>query len=601
MKYILSSIVFLCYASLFSQEYTDYVGAGHAIGITVSSSSEQSRTDWNEVALAENTINGNGLDARLLKTSRFLAQTTFGTNLEYIKTVSQGSFEDWIDNQFTLNSNSLGQLTESIYEDALEMWTTNGGDPVDYFGPEASHFLYAWWQNNMNNDDLLRQRVALALSEIMVISTNSDLANYGNGIGYYYDMLAANSFGNFKDLLLDVSLHPMMGYYLSHYNNPKSNPSLNIHPDENYAREIMQLFSIGLHELNNDGSYVLDANDQRVPTYDNDDIKEFAKVFTGLGVGDVIENVQGITPEFGLHFWWCKKDTPMAVYEDWHEQGEKHLLNGFTIPSGQAGMQDIEMAVNHLFNHPNVGPFLAKRLIQRLIKSNPTPQYINHVASAFNNTAGVRGNMQAVIKAILLHNEARTCGWVNHPDQGKLKEPMMRYFNLARQIDRDTPSGLDWNVGYWFYISTGQAPLSAPSVFNFFLPDFKPNGEIADNGLVAPEFQIHNSSTSIGYVNIIDYFTSPEWIPIFETWDLELEDATLNFDSLQYWAKDPEVLINHLDKLFTSGLLSQETREIIRDAITPIQGSDPDIDYMYYRVKMALYLLFISPDYAIQK
>jgi len=601
MKHTLSTIVFLFYASLFSQEYTDYVGAGHAIGITVSSSSEQSRPDWNEVAQAENTVNGNGLDARLLETSRFLAQTTFGTNLEYIKTVSQGTFEDWIDNQFTINSNSLGILTENIYDDALQIWMDNGGAEVDYFGPEASHFLYAWWQNNMNNDDLLRQRVALALSEILVISTNSDLANYGNGLGYYYDMLAANSFGNFKDLLLDVSLHPMMGYYLSHYNNPKSNPSLNIHPDENYAREIMQLFSIGLHQLNNNGSYVLDANSQRIPTYDNDDIKEFAKVFTGLGVGDVIENINGITPEFGLHFWWCKKDTPMAVYEEWHEQGEKHLLNGFTVPSGQTGMQDVEMAVNHLFNHQNVGPFIAKRLIQSLVKSNPTPQYINHVASVFNNTAGVRGNMKAVIKAILLHNEARTCGWANHPNQGKLKEPMIRYFNLARQIDRETPSGFDWNVGFWFYISTGQAPLSAPSVFNFFLPNFKPNGEISDNGLVAPEFQIHNSSTSLGYVNIIDYFTSPEWIPVFETWDLELEDSRLDFESLKYWAKDPEVLINHLDKLFTNGLLSQETHVIIRDAITPIQGSDPDIDYMYYRVKMALYLLFISPDYAIQK
>lgn len=525
IKNLFAMVILLCYSNLFSQEYTDYVGAGHDIGINVTSSSEQSRSNWNEAALAANTINGKGLDARLLETSRFLAQTTFGTDLEYIKTVSQGTFEDWIDNQFTLNSNSLGVETEIIYEDALQMWLDNGGAEEDYFGPEASHFLYAWWQYNMNNDDLLRQRVTLALSELFVISTNSELASYGNGLGYYYDMLATSSFGNFKDLLLNVSLQPMMGYYLSHYNNPKSNPSENIHPDENYAREIMQLFSIGLHELNNDGSYVLDANGQRIPTYNNNDIKEFAKVFTGLGVGDVIENNDGVTPEFGLHFWYCKKDTPMAVYDDWHEQGEKHLLNGFTIPSGQTGMQDIEMAIDHLFNHPNVGPFIAKRLIQRLVKSNPTPQYIDAVASAFNNTAGVRGNMKAVIKAILLHSEARSCSWINHPNQGKLKEPMMRYFNLARQIDRERPSGLDWNVGYWFYINTGQAPLSAPSVFNFFLPDFKPNGEIAENGLIAPEFQIHNSSTSIGYVNIIDYFTSPQYIPIFETWDLELEDS----------------------------------------------------------------------------
>lgn len=601
IKQILFLLICLCYQTLYSQEYTDYLGAGHTNGITVSSSSEQNRTDWNEIALAENTINGTGLDARLLETSRFLAQATFGTDLEYIKTVSEDTFELWIDNQFTINSDSLSELTENIYDDALQIWVSNGGDPTDYFGPEALHFLYAWWQNNMNNDDLLRQRVALALSEILVISTLSDLNNYGKGLGAYYDVLSDHAFGNYKDLLLAITLHPMMGHYLSHYNNPKSFPAQNIHPDENYAREIMQLFSIGLDELNQDGSYVLDADNQRIPTYNNDDIKEFAKVFTGLGAAEVNSNPYGVIPEFGIDFWWCKKDVPMLVYEDWHEPGEKNLLNGFTIPSGQTGMQDIEMAVDHLFNHPNVGPFLAKRLIQRLVKSNPSSQYISNVAAAFNNTNGVRGNMKAVIKAILLDNEARTCSWIQHPNQGKLKEPMMRYFNLSRQVARDSPSGLDWNIGYWFFLMTGQAPLSAPSVFNFFLPDFKPNGGIGDQNLVAPEFQIHNSSTSIGYVNIIDYFTSPVWTSIFETWDLELDDPRLEFESLKYWAKDPEVLINHLDKLFTQGILSQEIRVIIRDAITPIQGNDPNIDYMYYRVKMALYLVFISPDYAIQK
>jgi hypothetical protein len=264
-------------------------------------------------------------------------------------------------------------------------------------------------------------------------------------------------------------------------------------------------------------------------------------------------------------------------------------------------MQDITDAVNHLFNHDNVGPFIAKRLIQRLVKSNPSPQYITNVAMAFNNTAGVRGDMKAVIKAILLDPEARNCSWIENPHQGKLREPMMRYFNIARQIDRDTPSGLDWNIGYSFYTKTGQAPLSSPSVFNFFLPDFTPNGPIGDEGLVAPEFQIHNSSTSIGYINMIDYVTSPEWSSIFETWGLGIEDSSLNFDELKYWAKEPEVLINQLDKLFTHGLLSNETRIIIRDAITPIQGTDTSIDYMYYRVKMALYLLLISPDYAIIK
>ena len=593
------------FSMLFSnaQEYTDYIGAGHNIGVSVTSSSAQSRIDWVEIASPINTVNGQGLDGRLLETSRFLAQATMGTDIAYIKNVSENSFEAWLDAQFELSSPSMGVMTSDIYIEAKEMFVANGGDPEEYFGPEASHFLYAWWQTNMNNEDLLRQRVALALSEILVLSADSDLNNFGDGLGYYYDVLTNNAFGNFEDLLLEVSLHPMMASYLTHYNNPKTIAASNIYPDENYAREIMQLFSIGLHKLNQDGSYILDVNNERIPTYNNNHIKEFAKIFTGLGAGAVIENDWGIDEAyFGMDFWICSKNTPLAMYDEWHEPGEKHLLDGFTIPAGQTGMQDVEDAINHLFNHPNVGPFIAKRLIQRLVKSNPSPAYISSVAGAFNNTNGVRGDMKGVIKAILLDPEARSCSWINNPHQGKLREPMLRYFNVTRQIDIYKPSGVDWNLGYNFYKQTGQAPLVAPSVFNFFMPDFKPNGAISDAGLVAPEFQIHNSVTSIGFVNEVDLWTYPNWgYPVYNTWDLGIEDATLDFNILKYWAKDPEVLINQLDKLFTHGLLSDETRQIILTAVIPIQGADPDIDYDFYRVKMALFLLLISPDYAIIK
>lgn len=601
MRKIILIYTILCPIFAFSQ-YADYIGAGHADNVTVTASSQQTRTDWNETAFSVNTVNGQGLDSRLLETSRFLAQTTFGTNLEYIQDVSESTYEDWIEEQFTFNSVPMRELIDDVYQEALQLWIENGGNPDDYDEVKEVHFLYTWWHINMNNDDLFKQRIALALSEILVISMDSDLGTFGDGLASYYDVLINNSFGNFHDLLLEVSLHPMMGHYLSHYNNPKSNPNENVHPDENYAREIMQLFSIGLNELNTDGSYLLDGEGQRIPTYDNNDIKEFAKVFTGLGPAEVIENPYGVIPEFGVDFWFCDKSVPMIVYNEWHEPGEKHLLNGYTIPAGQTGIQDIEDAVNHLFNHPNVGPFIAKRLIQRLVKSNPSPQYIFNVASAFNDTEGVRGDMRAVIKAILLDEEARSCTWVNNPHQGKLREPMLRYFNVARQIDIDNPLGNDWNIGYSFYDFSGQAPLAAPSVFNFFLPEFEPNGLISDAGLVAPEFQIHNSYTSVAYVNHVDYWTYIDSYPIYEVWEIDWEDnAKLNFDALKYWAKEPEVLINYLDKLFTHGLLSNETRIIIKDAITPIQGDDTNIDYMHYRVKLALYLLLISPDYAIIK
>jgi uncharacterized protein (DUF1800 family) len=600
MRYFL--IFILSILPIYSQQYSDYIGAGHANGITVTASSSQTRNNWTETAHPSQTINAQGLDAAVYETSRFLAQSTFGTNRNYILNLSNQDFEAWIDAQFLKNSVSIGTTTNEIYLYAKLLFEMNGGNPEDYTGPDATHFLYAWWQVNMNNEDLLRQRVALALSEIFVISWNSNLEVYGDGFGYYCDVLKNNAFGNFEDLMMDVTLHPMMGGYLSHYNNPKTDTSLNIHPDENYAREIMQLFSIGLHQLNQDGSYVLDGNNNRIPTYSNDDIKEFAKVFTGLGPGAVIANPYGVVANFGVNFYFARKDVPMVVYNNKHEYGPKYLLNGFVIPQGQTGMQDVEMAVNHLFNHPNVGPFIAKRLIQQLVKSNPSPSYISRVAAAFNNTNGVRGDMKAVIKAILLDEEARSCDWINHPNQGKLKEPMLRYFNIARQIDHVNPSGLDWNVGYNYYLATGQTPLGSPSVFNFFLPDFSPNGSISNAGLVAPEFQIHNSITSIAYLNEVDLWTYPELgYSIYDTYGLGLDDTILDFTTLKYYAQDTEVLINELDKLFTHGLLSQETRQTIKTAVDPIMGSDPNIDYMHYRVKMAIYLLLISPDYTILK
>lgn len=584
-----------------SQEYTDYLGAGHSNGITVTSSSQQSRTDWVETAAAENTINGKGLDARLLETSRFLAQATFGTKRDYIETVAQGTFEDWIDNQFEINSPSIGEQTQIIYDQALNMFIANGGDPEDYFGPYSLHFQYAWWQANINNEDLLRQRIALALSEIFVISWNSNIADYGVGLGDYYDVLKDNAFGNFRDLLLDITLHPMMGGYLSHYNNPRSFPDQNIHPDENYAREIMQLFSIGLHELNQDGTYQLDENGDRIPTYDNDDIKEFAKIFTGLGAAEVMENPWGVTAEFGVEFYFAKKDIPLTMYEAWHQPGQKHLLNGLTVPSGQSGMQDINAAIDNLFNHQNVAPFIALRLIQQLVKSNPSPNYISRVSQAFNNTNGVRGDMKAVIKAILLDEEARNCSWINNPSSGKLIEPMLRYFNVTRQVDLDNDTGIYWNTGWAFFEATKQLPLGAPHVFNFYPPDYVPNNEFAAENLLGPEFKIHNSASSLAYINEVNFWTFPEYVPVLNTWDLGIEDTPLDYESLKYYAKDSEVLVNELDKIFTRGQLSNETKQIIVEAVDPLIGDNESVDFMHYRVKMALYLILISPDYAILK
>lgn len=594
--------IFCLSSYIHAQQYTDYVGAGHNSGVTVTTSHQEARLNWNEVASANNTINGKGLDARLLETSRFLAQATFGTDLNYIKSVAENSFEDWINNQFNINSPSMGTRTQTIYDKALSKFVANGGKEDEYFGPYWPHFQYAWWESNIGNTDLLRQKIALALSEIMVISRNSNIGDYGVGLGDYYDVLKDNAFGNFKNLLKEVTLHPMMGIYLSHYNNPKSNLKDNIFPDENFAREIMQLFTIGLYELNNNGTYVLDGQGNRIPTYSNNDIKEFAKIFTGLGPGDVIENPWGVVPRFGVDQYLAAKNQPMIVYETFHEPGEKRLLNGLVVPSGQTGIQDINAAIDNLFNHKNVGPFIALRLIQQLVKSNPSPAYISRVSAAFNNTRGVRGDMKAVIKAILLDEEARSCSGINNPSSGKLIEPMIRYFNVSRQLDLNNENIENWNVGFDFYEASGQAPLAAPSVFNFFTPDYAPSLEFKTAKLVAPEFKIHDSATSIAFINQVDGWTFPQYQSVLKTWDLDMEGRALNFEALRYYAKDSEVLINKLDKLFTHGQLSEETRELIRNAITPIvNGWNADFKYTDLRVKMALYLLLISPDYAILK
>ncbi len=597
MKHLLFYLLLFLTTFNYAQEYTDYLGAGHDTGMIATSSSQQTRTDWTEIAAANNTINGQGMDARLLETARFLDQASFGTDLAYIKTVSEGTFEEWIDAQFLLPTDpiSMGDLTNDIYDEAKDLYYANGGEG-GYSGPSYVHYTYAWWQTNMNNDDLLRQRVALALSEILVISSMLDFQSHsGEGMGYYYDILLDNAFGNYKDIVTGVSLHPMMGRYLTHYNNPKSDPATFRFPDENYAREVMQLFTIGLYKLNQDGSYVLDGTD-RIATYGTDDVKEFAKIFTGLGAGD---GIAGIPPSFGLDFLLCDLSVPMAMYDTQHEPGVKNLLNGYTVPDGQTGMQDFEAAIDHLFNHPNVGPFIAKRLIQRLVKSNPSPQYIATVSAAFNDTNGVRGDMKGMIKAILLHDEARSCNSSIEPYQGKMREPMINYFNLIRQIGLDNPSGYDWNLSNTFFNRTVHRVLSSYSVFSFYLPSFAPNGPITDAGLVGPEFQIHDSNTSIGFINTMNSYVSNQNSVYDGVSHLGISDSTLDMTYLQYLAKDSEVLINHLDKLFTDGLLSNDSRQIIKTALANF--SDTDDEGLLNRAKMALYLIINSPDYAILK
>ncbi len=599
------------------------------------------------------------MDADLMEAARFLNHATFGANYDEIVSVNEIGFENWMNEQFSSPPNYLLSKVNIIWEDLKQRYidhfevrlaeaildicevypdtsfTQAQVDAyyeqyiADDFGPYVLQFNYAWWDNMAKADDQLRQKMAYALSQILVVSSQSDLGDHAHALAGYYDILIRHSFGNFRDLLMEITLSPAMGYYLSHLNNPRANPDENVHPDENYAREIMQLFTIGLYMLNLDGPRMKDSNGNDIPTYDNNDIKELAKVFTGLGAAE-IDPFMDIwwTDEayFGLDLYSMHKTFPMKMYEEYHEPAQKTILKDLVIPPNQGGMVDIEMTVDYLFNHPNVGPFISKLLIQRLIKSNPSPEYVGRVAAVFNsNENGVRGDLQSVLYAILMDEEARSCNALLDPDNGRLREPTLRHTHLTRAIpslgvkyvydvnissyDCNGVSYAEdytvltedlnyWHNGYSDYQLLRQHPLMAPSVFNFYLPDHQPVGEMTQLGLVGPEFKIHDSGTSINYLNMALIATFGENNLYSYDGEIGVENIVPDFSGMEAIAAlSPDNLLNYMDIVFTHGQLSDQERDNIRTMmdILVVAGDDN------LTAKILLYFILISPDYAILK
>lgn len=594
-------IFLLTTSCLISQN--DYLGAGENSGIVVSASSDGEGTN------AQNTIDGSGLDAAKMEASRFLAQSTLGFDEYEVNRVLEMGMESWLDVQMSLAPSYLSPVHDDIFIRAKQRFEeVKSSEDEEYYGPWGLHFNYAWWQVNMTNEDLLRHRIALALSEILVISMNSDLIDFGPGLASYYDLFVKHAFGNYRDILTDVTLHPCMGYYLSHLSNPKSDERNNIHPDENYAREIMQLFTIGLYMLNPDGTRQLDDLGNFNSTYDNDDIKELAKIFTGLSGSawspEALEyfereNMNAPPVSFGEGIYTYSRTEPMRMYQSQHESGPKTILKKYTIPGGQSGMEDINDAINILFNHENVGPFIGTRLIQRLVKSNPSPDYVRRITEVFNdNGNGVRGDLGAVVRAILMDEEARSCDAQRVPANGMLREPIVRYLHFARMIETFSVSGEYWNNGFRFREQTKQHPLMSPTVFNFFQPDYQPVGEFTEKGLFGPEYQIHDTQTSIGYINEVNFWTI--WQTLSWSWEIDRDDLFVvrtDLDKLVEIADDDEEIINYLDNYFTHGRLSDDTREIVRDAISAIDFPE----FYPQKLGLAMYLILISPDYTVLK
>jgi uncharacterized protein (DUF1800 family) len=501
--------------------------------------------------------------------ARFLSQATLGANWEEIHRTADMGFEAWLAEQFERPIGYHQPFLDQRAQLGLEI--------------NAEHRRWSWWEQVMQGPDPLRQRIALALSEHFVVSDDlGQIRDNPRGLANYYDMLLDNAFGNYRDLLHDVTVHPIMGVYLSHLKNEKSNASIGRFPDENYAREIMQLFSIGLFRLHPDGTFVLSGAGEPIPTYDNSDITEFAKIFTGLSFDG---------PDFDFRDGVAVWTEPMRMYEEFHEPGSKQLLRGWYVGAGQTGMQDVNDAIDNLFEHPNVGPFVARRLIQRLVTSNPSPGYIERVANAFaDNGSGVRGDMRAIVSAVLLDFEAR-----NWPDEsaighGMLRESFLRRIHLARAFDAS-------NLAFSYPISDGSAPdsfsqrpLSSPTVFNFFLPDHQPAGPISDAGLVAPEFQIITAVTAISSSNALR--TQVDRVMNFDS-DDTLE-VRLHLGDEIALASDVNALVNRLDLLLLYGDMSAPMRQVLIQAL--MQLDDPE-----ERAKMAIHLISISPEYCVLK
>ena len=547
------------------------------------------------------------------------------------------NYIEWVSGDFyTNNSQNTSYVEESRYNDWLANVDQNGNpktyNPNDTEGIKGDAKKKIWYQLAIDAPDQLRQRMAWALSQILVVGEAGNIHPQNNEKWLkYYDIFVRNAFGNYRDILEEVTYSPHMAYYLTYEKNQKEENG--IFPDENYAREIMQLFTIGLWELNNDGTFKLDNNNNLIPTYSNDEVAEFAKVFTGL---DRQQNYSGTNYEaqFG-------RDViqDVRIVNNWHDFSPKIDLDGNTFsnyssienmwggtPStwyleqnqndpenypliydgNNADVRnDIDYVLDHLFNHPNTPPFIAKRLIQRFTSSNPSPTYIEDVANAFisgydiyGNGNGGRGDLNAVIHAILLHPEARTPSLSIDNTYGKLREPLIKFISYSRSFNLTSLNTYGLYPFAYLYDKIGQEPYLYPNVFNFYRSDFQPLGEILNNNLEAPEFQPFTDVTAVGLPNSI------RWL-IYQGIRRDTNDTGIgqrwysqgNLD-LSYEisiAYNNDTLIDHLDLLLTAGRLKEDNRQAIKNHLQSISGNSES--NREQKVKDALWLFCILPEF----
>lgn len=520
--------------------------------------------------------------------ARFLTQATFGATDDSIAAVRSQGYGDWIDQQLVMP-------VSGSHVDFMTARRALPGAP----NPSVNEFYGSFWQQAVTAPDQLRQRVKLALSEIFVISV-TDTHVDELGAASFYDMLGANAFGNFRTLLEQVTLHPMMGTYLTWLANQKEDPTTGRHPDENYAREVMQLMTIGVTKLNNDGTPQVDQTGARIATYSAEDITDLAKVFTGYSWYS--PNPTNST------FLGGNRDASadlrsMIPYPNFHSISAKTFL-GKTIPASNVSdpAGDLKIALDTLFNHPNVGPFISRQLIQRLVTSNPSPAYVNRVATVFNNNGkGVRGDMAAVVKAILTDPDARNVSAaIADPNYGKLREPVVRMANWMRAFNTQS------KTGGWLLASTSantslsESVLTSPSVFNFFRPGYSPPAtKVGNLGYVAPEFQIVDEVSVAGYLNTMQN--------AINNGVGTSSDIATTYPNEVAVANDPNALADRVGLLLLNGQMSDALRTRIVAALTAVtipggSASQTTINAaLLNRSKLAVFMAMASSEFVTQR
>lgn len=533
---------------------------------------------------------------------RFLNQATFGATSADIDRVLALGYAGWLDEQFAREGGSLRSGWDAANA------TIQAADATKSAGQRE--FFDAFYREAVTSDAQLRMRLAFALSEIFVVSfQNDNVTNSARAVASYMDMLRGNAFGSYRQLLEGVALHPAMGLYLSHIRNQKENVTSGRVPDENFAREVMQLFSIGLYQLNADGSRKLDGSGAPIATYTHDDIAGLAKVFTGFSYAGPDTNNNRFWGATGYQdpdrLW-----KPMQGYPQFHSVSEKRFLGTVVPAQGTAQpAASLKAALDTLAAHPNVGPFIGRQLIQRLVTSHPSAAYVGRVSAAFNASGG---DLKTTVKAILLDSEARGTAGLADPAFGKLREPVLRLTATLRALGATSDSG-SWLISNTDDAATalGQTPLRSSSVFNFFRPGYVAPGTLSGAaGLTTPELQLTHESSVAGYANYMRSGVQTGWGMQGLDGKAARRDVQVDLSAEEALADRPEELVdrvaNRLMGAAAPTALRGELLTAVQSVAIPAARADGSNSAQIAtarrnRALIATFLVLVSPEFIVQK